>query len=223
MLKTHILAAAVLALTPVVAARAADLPGNYAPAPVYQQVPAFTWTGFYAGLNAGGNWGSFTGGGGTFWGSPSGVVVGPTAGYNYQMGPVVLGLEADWDYDSARGGKWVAGPAYGVGKLTNELTLRGRAGFAADRALIYATGGYAGGTVMGSLGDASVPGYFTTSGWRNGYAIGAGIEYAFTNQISVKAEYLYSSFDKSRIFAPPRLSTAGLRESALRAGVNYHF
>jgi outer membrane immunogenic protein len=223
-MKSHLFGLVALALAPAMAAQAADLPrNNYAPAPAYQALPTFTWTGYYAGLNAGGNWGSYSGGASSIWGNANGFLAGVTGGYNYQIGQIVLGLEGDWDIDGERGPKALPGPAFGFGKVTNILTLRGRAGFSADRALVYVTGGYAGGQIAGSLGDATVPGYYTTSSWHNGFAVGAGIEYAFTNQISAKAEYLYESLGRSGIFAPPRRTDVGVNENAVRAGVNYHF
>ncbi len=223
------LGAVAIALLSAVAARAADMPNRkYSPQPAepayIAPVPVFTWTGFYAGVNAGGNWGSATGGASQFWGSPSGAVFGLIGGYNYQIGQVVLGVEGDWDIDGARGTKSLPGPIVGVGKLTNELTVRGRLGYAADRALVYVTGGYAGGWISGSIADATtVPPYFSNAGWHNGFAVGAGIEYAFTNNISGKAEYLFTGLNQTNVFSPPHAITAGINESAVRAGVNYHF
>ena len=205
-------------------ANAADLPRRSAPPaaqPYYAPAPLFTWTGFYAGVNAGGNWGAFTGGVGPLMGSANGVVAGGTAGYNYQMGQIVVGAEGDFDIDGARGRKTTPGPVVGFGKLTDELTLRARLGYAADRALIYATGGYAGADLSGSL--AAGGNYYTTDKWRSGYVLGAGIEYAFNNQISAKAEYLYSTFGNQNVFTPPALLTAGAHENTIRTGLNYHF
>ena len=100
-------------------------------------------------------------------------------------------------------------------KITSLGTLRARAGFAADRALVYGTAGYAGGNtkVTSAAGSASK--------WENGYAVGAGIEYAFTNNISAKTEYLYTHLtDKNYNLAT---TTAGSNTSAIRSGVNYKF
>ncbi len=220
----RIAAAAALSALSVTAAFAADLPRGVAPAPAqpyYSQAPTFSWSGFYAGVNAGGNWGAFTGSVGPLVGTANGGVFGPTVGYNYQMGQIVVGAEGDWDIDGARGIKTTPGPVVGFGKITNELTLRGRLGYAADRALIYATGGYAGADLSGSLAAAGQ--YYTTDKFRSGYALGAGIEYAFNNQISAKAEYIYSNFGNINVFTPPSQLLMGAHENTLRAGVNYHF
>lgn len=220
--------AALAFVIPAIAAHAADLPRRgpaLAPAPAQSLYapPAFTWTGFYAGLNAGYNWGTTSGAAGQAFSGPSGSVAGATVGYNYQIGQIVVGAEADWDIDGARSSR-VFGAVNGVNSLSNVASLRARLGFAADRALVYATGGYAGGTLSGSLLDpAAVPTYYTTSAWRNGYSLGAGIEYAFTDKVSGKAEYIFNSLASQTVFAPPRLTTLGVNESTVRAGVNYHF
>src|SRR5215213_3448971 len=90
-----------------IAATAADLrrPLPYA-APAAPYMPYFTWTGFYIGANGGYGWGesrwNFPGGTtGDF--NVSGGAIGVTAGYNYQIGPTVLGVEADIDWTNIRG------------------------------------------------------------------------------------------------------------------------
>ncbi|MEH3117504.1 MAG: porin family protein [Methylorubrum populi] len=105
-------------------ALAADLPRRAAPPPVFQPVPVFTWTGFYAGFNAGYGFGT-----GNDNNTPTVIGVGPASGlvgagttavvafnnrrsdegfvgggqigYNYQFTPgsgVVIGVEADAQY-----------------------------------------------------------------------------------------------------------------------------
>src|SRR5437870_4720407 len=101
-LRTAVAALIVAALTG--AAGAADLPGRYPPpvmkAPVYS--PMYNWTGFYLGLNGGGAWGhtSWDHAGGF---DVSGGLVGGTAGYNWQTGQFVFGLEGDIDWTHING------------------------------------------------------------------------------------------------------------------------
>ena len=118
-------AAAVFGL--VGTAAAADLPLRSAPAMTYDGgAPLFTWTGFYAGLNAGAGFGTDggrvvangfspangfvagppTGTFGPFRGAGSGVgfLGGGQLGYNVQNGLIVYGLEADLDYFGGGGG-----------------------------------------------------------------------------------------------------------------------
>jgi outer membrane immunogenic protein len=190
---------------------AADLPTHkMAPTPVPAYVPpAFTWTGFYIGVNGGYGFGSS---GGDF-GNPSGGLVGGTAGYNYQIGQFVLGVEGDWDWaDITKSGVNAVGP-YST-KIDDIATVRARAGFAIDRALFYVTGGYAGADTQ-----LSINGFGSQSEWRSGGVIGGGLEYAFTNNISAKAEYLFAplqsqSFDGAK---------SDVDLSLVRAGLNYKF
>ena len=111
-------AAAALTVGAAFAAQAADLPTRKeAPAPVFVP-PPFTWTGFYIGLNAGGIWGSgsvsstlYANGfpflatewpGGNFGGSQTGFLGGAQAGYNWQSGAFVFGVETDFDWTDSK-------------------------------------------------------------------------------------------------------------------------
>ena len=200
---------------------AADLPtmkAPPAPPPVY--APAFTWTGFYVGVNGGYAYRSLSS---SNMPSASGGVVGGTAGYNYQIGQFVGGLEGDLDYtDTAKSG----GFFNGTNKFTTSTmtTERLRAGFAMDRSLFFITGGYAGIQTRGAFID-SVNGFAgAQDAWRNGGVVGGGVEYAFTNNISAKAEYLYAPFSSKSYFAgTPEAENNGLSMSLFRVGVNYKF
>jgi outer membrane immunogenic protein len=205
------------------AASAADLPRkSVAPAPFAQPLPAFTWTGFYVGLNAGY---AFDTGKSQLTGSPAllgtglapigsaktlgdGFMVGGTIGYNYQINPnFVAGLEADLSYTDL--GKSVVG---GVAPLTATLsqdmtyfgTVRGRLGVTFDRFMVYGTGGLAFGDSK-STTTIAIPGSFWTgskSDTRFGWTLGAGVEYAFTSNWSAKVEYLYYDLGKQNYAAP---------------------
>ncbi len=203
-------------------AMAADLPSKkHAPAvaPVYV-APVFTWTGFYGGLNAGYGWGGNPGG--VFQG-PVGGMFGGTAGYNYQLGQFVIGAEGDFDWAGMRNDN-TFGRASSRMSVDSMLTARARAGVALDRALIYLTGGYAGAEVTGSVFDVGNGVFQSSSGWRNGGVIGAGLEYAFTNNISAKAEYLYAPLSSASYFGGTAdASGSRLDISTIRTGLNYKF
>ncbi len=191
---------------------AADLPTRKAPpapAPVYMP-PVFTWTGFYVGVNGGG---AFANGGGDF-GNPDGGEVGGTVGYNYQLGQIVLGVEGDWDWSSLnQNGVNFVGPY--KNNIDDILTARARLGYAIDRTLLYVTGGYA-----GADEEIKFPGLASNDTWRNGGVIGGGVEYAFTNNISAKAEYLYAPFGNSTNLMGAK---SDLNLSLVRVGLNYKF
>ena len=125
-----------------------------------------------------------------------GFTGGAQIGYNYQFTPgsgVVVGIEADAQYvDFARrangtlnyGVTGVPGTAFSgsrafVATSGNGLdyfgTVRGRLGYAFDRTLVYATGGYAYGS---GQDDQNFAGNRFRDSFRSGYAVGGGIEYA---------------------------------------------
>ncbi len=223
-------------------ALAADLPSRKAPPVAYvEQPPIFTWTGFYAGLNAGAAIGdsryswqpfgsSFNQGGVAFTG-------GGQIGYNWQTGPLVLGLETDINYRGASNNS--NGGVFGASNMGSGYfgTVRGRIGYAMDRVLVYGTGGLAYGnarfpaTSFGFGGPAGVMALsrIDNPGTRIGWTAGAGVEYAVTPKWSVKAEYLYVDLGRNSanyvdlISGAPVSLQARNADHIVRAGVNYHF
>lgn len=279
----------------IASAAAADL-AERAPTPV----PVFTWTGVYAGLNAGYGFGArealsnraaFT----TLQGAPlspppvfvvnngvrvggppqienvsrRGFLGGGQIGYNYQITPgsgFVVGVEADLQYaDMSRGGSGRILDFTGVAAtpvflfVQNQKTRRSgldyfgtarlRVGYAFDRLLVFATGGLAygntdrggGSTVLVNAAFPIVPVSQPARDHVNaGYVLGAGVEYAFTEKVSAKAEGLYVSIPKNRsseleVFAlnpvgasPPASPLANSSSGrtafgVLRTGLNYRF
>src|ERR1700727_1127552 len=109
--KALLLASTAVVLLPF-GAGAADLPMRMPTKAAPLAPPPFSWTGFYIGANVGGIWGRSgqtvdVNTGLTFippnTASFSGVIGGVQAGYNYQFSNVVLGIEADYDWTSAKG------------------------------------------------------------------------------------------------------------------------
>ena len=199
---------------------------------------AVRWTGIYLGLNGG-----FTFGGsawtdsvtGTSTGSfgTSGFVFGGTVGANYQLGSLVFGVEADGDWADASGfGTFTASALCAGGCLTTSSwlsTVRGRAGYAFDRFLVYGTGGAAFGNVRANFSNDPV-----SSAIEAGWTIGAGVEAALARNWSAKAEYLFVSLaDGSCTTAcaitdasgTPVIPNAAVKfnESIVRGGINYRF
>jgi outer membrane immunogenic protein len=226
-----ILTAALLASV-ATSAFAADLPSRKGPppAPVYY-APPFSWTGFYVGINGGYGFGdvngnNFAAGGGPVFGRPEGGMVGGTAGYNYQVGQFVLGAEGTLDWADLNKGRTFADGSSDSLKVNSVANILARVGFAYDRTLFYVAGGYAGADVhAGNFNDAATGiSYGGSSGWANGYAIGGGIEYAITNNISVKGEYIFSQLDSKTYYSgSPDAAKAGLDISTAKLGVNYKF
>ena len=223
----RILMASVGAIALAGSAFAADLPSR-APPPVYvPPAPIFTWTGIYIGgqigyawgtsnTNLGDNFGDYT----SFSTNNSGVIGGAHVGYNLQLSQFVVGLEGDVDGSSLSktvyGDPLIgAGTGFGVfvpttisGNLGVQGSIRGRVGYAWDRVLLYATGGVAFGGFNGSI---STPiGYDSASTTRVGWTVGGGLEYAVTNNWSIRAEYRYTQFGHSTVYANNSFGPSGV-------------
>jgi outer membrane immunogenic protein len=206
-------------------AMAADLP-PYSPAPYYQPAPIFTWTGIYVGANAAFGFGRYTNDGTSYFGNTDGGLFGVEAGYNYQSGPLVAGVEGDINFGSVSGN---SSPAPGItanGNINGEGSIRARFGYAIDHTLFYITGGYTGANLKGTVTDNAIAPniYANESTFLNGWTIGTGVEFAVTRNISVKAEYLFDDYGNGSLFSGTRDAIhPGLTMSTLRAGINYHF
>lgn len=236
-------------------ALAADLPSREpAPAPqTFTAPPVFTWTGFYAGVNAGWTQNEldvrnrgFTGVPGAsynpFSAKSSGFIGGFQVGYNQQFDMFVAGVEADLSYLGNRraSGSTAIIPAgngavSGSSRLDWLGTVRARAGVAVDQVFLYGTGGLAFGnpdqrlTLTNAAGTVTHRG--TSSDTRVGWTVGAGAEIAVMNNLSFKAEYLYYDLGRSTVTANGVGVNAGTSNSArfennghiVRAGMNYRF
>jgi outer membrane immunogenic protein len=188
-----------------------------APAPV----PECNWTGFYIGLNIGGQWGhsedkdhDYNVGPPPFqdfdkpWGyDESGVVAGGQVGYNFQWNWLVLGVEAEGGYMDLNGrGDEPGSPGDDtVGKSDSDFftTIRGRLGVAFGHWLFYGTGGGIGvnyeTTVIDDCnvfpcGASLIDAHKQEFDW--GWTAGGGIEYMLNCHWTIRAEYLRYELDK---------------------------
>lgn len=214
--------AAVLALTG--AAAAADLTYEPAPAPAAVVSPMFDWTGFYAGVHGGGTWGNFDGTVGPYGnlvGNVSNALGGAQIGYNYQVGQFVIGAQTDIAYTSLSGSSIVM-PGVVASAENNWLgSTTVRAGYAMDTWLFYGKGGLAYGnidaTVSGPAGSVS------NNGWNAGWTLGAGIEKAFTKNVTGFLEYDYMDLGNRDTSTPWGTTNVGFNTNIVKAGINYKF
>jgi outer membrane immunogenic protein len=218
-------------------AHAADLPARVG---VPAAIPAFSWTGVYLGGELG--WiktnPEYSTGvlllGAPFVVSPgtsnkNGLSYGALAGYNYQAGNLVLGIEGDFQ-------GWTVGKIRYTAITGDFLTahskwggsVRGRLGYAADRALFYLTGGAAFISNETSVPTTGVS--FGGDGTRLGWTVGGGLDYAVTNNWFTGIEYRYSQFAaRSFIYPIPilNLGFVGFKEEAsnnqVTARIGYKF
>ena len=216
-MKKYLLASvAALGLVAAGAASAADLPSRKGPvaAPVYMP-PAFSWTGFYVGANAGYGWGNVNANGWANVGDLDGFVGGGQIGYNYQMGQFVLGLEAD-----LQGADLSSGNNLGLLNVKTDYfgTVRARVGVAFDRFMPYITGGWAYGNVKSSI---PAIGFSSDRSHTGGFAVGGGLEYAVTNNLIAGVEYLYVDLGEKNIAGAG--TKVGTDFSVVRARLSYKF
>jgi outer membrane immunogenic protein len=210
--KTLFAAVSLVALARPSLVDAADLPRRVREPEI---VPvAFSWSGFYVGAHTGvaagktttsntAPFGGFDAGGVplSYQLNPVSVFGGGQLGYNWQYGAYVLGVESDIGYLGLRETIQPAPDDYVSLKYGWYGTVTGRLGLAYDRLLTYVKGGAAvasitnaAGNLAGSVVDPDSLAETKKTRW--GYAVGAGFEYAFARNWSVKSEYLYMDFGK---------------------------
>jgi outer membrane immunogenic protein len=225
-----ILTATALSVCAASVAIAADLPDRMpTKGPIYAPAPVYSWTGFYAGLNAGYGWGTASSSNTLFGPGPSarasGGLVGGQLGYNWQTGAVVLGLETDLDWSNVKASS-SAGTCTGVVCTTQNTwlgTTRARVGYAFDRWLPFLTAGVGYGNVKAS----DVPAAFVFNGTdtKAGFAGGGGVEAALAGNWTAKVEYLYVNLGSANFACTVGCgtTTVKLNENIVRAGLNYRF
>lgn len=250
--------ASAIALATAAPAFAADLPQVGPPPPqapaayVPPPSPIYNWGGVYVGFNAGGSWinqgntaftctgaicATGTSSGQSF--SNSGFTGGGQVGFNFQSGQFVFGLEGDAEYLSNKSNVVVTD--FGGGGATHAYTtdflstVRGRLGFAWDRALFYGTGGLAMATyqvqrTQNTTGLDVAGATQTVNNFRIGWAAGAGIEYAFTDNITGRVEYLVAGLESATDtynfpFSGSSVTASSPTEyiNIVRGGLNFKF
>jgi outer membrane immunogenic protein len=225
MQRSPVFAAAVVifAVSSMDTVSAADLPPqSYSKAAPVD--PGFNWSGFYVGEHTGYIWGKtrvLDDGVLTEAGAPtSGTAIGLLAGYNWQSGLFVFGVEEDVagivdavghgviapvgppGPPGPQGPPGPPGPGVPTGpsgpntyKINWDGHLVGKVGIAADNWMLFATGGAA---IAGFDWQEGVPAGATPPGWMSrtfiGYSVGAGVEYAITRNILARLQYIYDDF-----------------------------
>jgi outer membrane immunogenic protein len=205
MSRIALVAAALVAAVWTSSVEAADL-GYGQPYTVNQPLNMYSWAGPYLGGNIGWDWGSVDNNPT----KPSGFVGGAQAGYNWQNGPWVFGIEGDIQGTGAS-------DTFAPWKFSNPWfgTVRGRVGYALNNILFYGTGGLAFGELTGQTFGLSES--HTNAGWT----VGLGAEVGLARNWSAKVEYLFVDLNDSNFVITGNQN--GYHFGVLRAGVNYHF
>jgi outer membrane immunogenic protein len=239
----------VLGAAPVLAA---DIPVKVRPvAPI--AAPVYSWTGCHIGAQGGVAIGrsrhvnvlgvdfapEFDIRGGLFGGE---------AGCSYQFASSwAIGFEGDYSWANKRGSALNTGPAgnniFFSGTREKALwTVRGRVGPTWDRLWLYATGGAAGASIEATVDTTAWPGsavfpttlnaVYSETQTRWGWTVGAGLEYAFAQNWSLKGEYLYVKFPNRSYFVTNPLPAfpgfvvtrdVSTDDHIFRVGLNYRF
>lgn len=239
--------AAISVLGIAASAHAADLPARAAyKVPMDVRAMPYNWSGFYVGGNVGYGWATasadLTGPAGLTRDASedlNGGIFGVQAGYNWQFGQWVVGLETDIQGTSQKASQTATCAAATCGvavtatrdsKLPWFGTTRLRLGYAYDRWLVYATGGLAYGehsTDVTVTAGAST-GTSSSSETRAGLAVGAGVEMGLAPNWSAKLEYLY--LDTGTVTTSTAVAGFGtvtaderVKNNVVRLGLNYRF
>lgn len=151
----------------------------------------------------------------------TGFGYGVRAGADYVMDGWVLGAVADWSFGTSTDIARDAGLDADLA-MPNLATIRARAGYTAGSALIYLTGGYAQ-AEFEYADDALL--LDSDSDWTAGWTLGAGIDVAVTQQVSLGLEYLYLQLDDLKYSDGDDLEVGHDLEGihSIRLGVNYAF
>ncbi len=149
--------------------------------------PVFTWSGPYFGIDGGAGWlnGDFSAGGISDSEDFNGGLFGGFVGYNWQLdNSIVLGIEGNVEYN------WNDKDFLGANVGSDwSGAVRARVGYAFDNALLYGAAGW-----TATRGFVDVPGFDKETKTFNGYTVGAGVDYAFTNNVFGRVEYRFNDY-----------------------------
>src|SRR5579883_406408 len=180
-----------------------------------------SWTGFYIGLNAGGGGANhdlaipgsieFNGVGG------EGFFGGATLGYDKQLGVVVIGAFADYNFSNLSTDLNVSGQGSYSLKLDHQWDIGARAGFVlGQRTLIYGRAGYTEAHFAGSG--------FSFDHTFNGWLAGGGVEHMLGSNLSFKIEYDFSRYSTDTLYTNGHVSlTDKLDTQVVKAGIAWKF
>jgi outer membrane immunogenic protein len=184
----------------------------------------YDWAGIYAGVQVGYAWGDDNNDvSGNFDADFNDFLGGLHLGWQTQSNNFVYGLEFDGEFSGLDAKIGAAGDTADL-DLNFLASARARFGFAADRLLVYGTGGVA----LGSA-DYGISNGVASEGFNHtpvGFTIGAGVQYAFTDQLSARIEYRYTDLGKERFSSalfPVDTFTANYDFHAVRAGLSWKF
>jgi len=177
---------ALIAIGVNIPAHGADMAVKAPPPPA--TVAPYNWSGFYVGGNFGGAWtsGNLTIPGNNFYGGLTEFISGVQAGYNFQAGHFLFGVEGDFDWATF---DHPTLPFPTLGSVSQHWigTAAARVGVVEDQWLVY---GKVGGGWFHSTAEVNAFGQtWNGSSTKDGWLVGAGLEYGFKPHWTVRLEY----------------------------------
>lgn len=203
------------------------------PPPAYQQSYGYNWSGLYGGL--------FLGGASEGWTvdfyrnnnhghadiNSTGLAYGGWIGYNMMLDRnFVVGIETDLGKANAEQMNNIFDNDTSYSSIGTFGSVRGRFGYAIDHLMLYATAGLAYASITNDIQKGRNAGeqIVWDNQWQTGYAVGAGLEYAITSNILVRAEYIYSNYGTTSLYnADGNLAEMTNDMHLVRAGLSYKF
>lgn len=199
------------------------------------QDAAYDWSGFYIGVQAGYDWGKsdvayaspiLTG---VSAHDPRGGLAGAYAGYNHHFSNnLVLGVDADIAWTTADSSFKALLPyrnSFGAVDIDYTAAIRTRVGFSLDRFLPYIAGGLAVSRAKFSYDMTQEDAIISST--LTGWTLGAGLDYAASDNLILRGEYRYSDFGNGRQNAFPAFPADqgryDLQNQDLRLGIAYKF
>jgi len=228
----YLVAASTFALVASSGAQAADIIHTNVDSSVVT-APAFSWQGFYAGGEIGGSWARSkvrawdSTDGGTLSTKPDGFIGGLYAGYNFDAGNnIILGIDTDFLWTDVDGkGGWSNDALTVEGRVKQKWvgSTRVRVGYAADRWLPYVAGGVAYSRINTSVNVADRE--YSKNKTRAGWTVGAGVDYAMTDNVLLRVEYRYTDFGRKTYHINNADTDARIKYNSndIRVGVAYKF
>lgn len=202
--------------------------------------PAFAdgsgWAGPYIGAQIGGAWGTENDNGSDVLNVPadsfslSGMTGGVYAGYDWDVGPGIFGLEGDLNLTNLGGNADVPGVEGNLGfKSDWQGAIKARYGLPFDQFLLYATGGVVWAHGTENFSQTEPYDYSgSDSATHTGWLIGIGGEYKLTDNLSLRGEIDYTSFgNRPYSGIDPEYSDgtlqAGFNQTTAQVGLSFHF
>ncbi len=152
--------------------------------------------------------------------SLNGAGAGIQAGYNFQSGNIVYGVEAETTFTGGGKKKSITNL---TAEQSNRSALKGRLGYSFGSTLVYGTAGIA---VASTRYNSPAVGAFRAAKktvTNFGPVVGLGVEQKLTESLSLKGEVEVSGFGKKKLVFPAGTTNVESSQVLAKVGLNYRF